>query len=130
MAFLIHDNDTKFTASYDNVFSSEGIEILNTPYRAPKANAYAERWVRSIREECLDHILVINENHLRRVLTEYGEYYGEYYNTARPHQGLGHHFPVSRPVSNTAGPIRRRDILGGVIHDYYRHPSASVSGYG
>jgi hypothetical protein len=126
MAFLIHENDTKFTASYDHVFSSEGIEILNTPYRAPRANAYAERWVRSIREECLDHILVLNENHLHRVLREYGEYY----NTARPHQGLGQHFSVSGPVSNTAGPIRRRDILGGVIHDYYRQPSASVSGYG
>jgi putative transposase len=126
MAFLIHDNDTKFTASYDHVFSSEGIEILNTPYRAPKANAYAKRWVRSIREECLDHILVLNENHLHRVLTEFGEYY----NNARPHHGLGQRFPVSGPVSNTAGPIRRRDILGGVIHDYFRQPSASVSGYG
>ena len=123
MAFLIHDNDTKFASSYDNVFSSEGIEILNTPYRAPRANAYAEQWVRSIREECLDHILVLNENHLHRVLREYGEYY----NHARPHQGLGQHFPVSGLVSNTAGPIRRRDILGGVIHDYYRQPSASVS---
>lgn len=82
--------------------------------------------VRSIREECLDHILVLNENHLHRVLREYGEYY----NHARPHQGLGQHFPVSELVSNTAGPIRRRDILGGVIHDYYRQPSASVSGYG
>jgi len=123
MAFLIHDNDTKFASSYDNVFSSEGIEILNTPYRAPRANAYAERWVCTIREECLDHVLVLNENHLHRVLREYGEYY----NHARPHQGLGQHFPVSGLVSNTAGPIRRRDILGGVIHDYYRQPSASVS---
>src|SRR4030065_1521929 len=126
MAFIIHDNDTKFTSSYDNVFSSEGIEILNTPYRAPRANAYAERWVRSIREECLDHILVLNENHLHCVLREDGEYYKH----APPHQGLGQHFPVSGLVSNTAGPIRRRDIMGGVIHDYYRQPSASVSGYG
>ena len=83
MAFLIHDIDTKFTVPYENVFSSEGIEILNTPYQAPKANAYAERWVRSTCEECLDQILVLNENHLHRVLREYGEYY----NTARPHQG-------------------------------------------
>jgi putative transposase len=126
MAFLIHDNDTKFASSYDNVFSSEGIEVLHTPYRAPRANAYAERWVRSIREECLDHILVLNENHLHRVLREYEEYY----NHARPHQGLDHHFPLSGPVSNTAGPIRRRDILGGIIHDYYRQSSASDSGYG
>jgi len=125
MAFLIHDNDTKFGSSYDNVFSSEGIEILHTPYRVPRANAYAERCVRSVREECLDHIPVLNENHLHSVLREYGEYY----NHARPHQGLGQHFPVSGPVTNTAGPIRRRDILGGVIHDYYRQPFASFSGY-
>jgi hypothetical protein len=126
MAFLIHDNDGKFTYSFDRVLSSEGIEILHTPYRAPRANAFAERWVRSVREECLDDILVLNENHLHSVLREYGEYY----NHSRPHQGLDQHFPVSGPVSNTAGPIRRRDILGGIIHDYYRQPSASVSGYG
>ena len=89
-------------------------------------HAYAERWVGSIREECLDHIRVLNENHLHRVLREYGEYY----NNARPHQGLGQHFPVSGPVSNSAGPIRRRDILEGVIHAYYRQPSVSVPGYG
>jgi transposase InsO family protein len=81
MTFLIHDNDTKFTASFDNVFSSEGIEILHTPYQAPKANAFAERWVRSVREECLDHILVLNESHLHRVLKEYTDYY----NYVRPH---------------------------------------------
>ncbi len=126
MAFLIHDNDTKFASSYDNVFSSEGIEILNTPCRVPRANAYAERWVRSVREECLDHILVLNEHHLHSVLREYGEYY----NQARPHQGLGQHFPVSGLERSIIGPIRRRDLLGGVIHDYYRQPSASVSGYG
>ena len=73
-AFLIHDHDTKFTSSFDSVFSSEGVEILHTPYRAPRANAYAERWVHSVREECLDHILILNENHLRRVLKEYGDY--------------------------------------------------------
>jgi len=70
MAFLIHDNDTKFTSSYDNVFSSEGIEVLHTPYQAPRANAFAERWVHSVREECLDHILVLDENHLRSVLCQ------------------------------------------------------------
>jgi putative transposase len=126
MVFLIHNNDTKFASSQENVFSSKGIEVRHTPYRAPRANAYTERWVRSIREECLDHILILNENHLHRVLRKYGEYY----NHARPHQGLGQHFPVSGPVSNTAGPIRRRDILGGVIHDYYRQASPLVSDYG
>ena len=92
------------------------MEILNTPYRAPRANAYAERWVRSVREEYLDYILVLNDHHLHRVLMEYGEYY----NHAWPHQVLDQHFPVSGPVSNTGGPIRRRDFLGGVMHDYYR----------
>jgi putative transposase len=123
----LHTNSKKYP-KVDGIhkLSSEEIEILNTPYRAPRTNAYAERWVRSIREECLDHILVINENNLHRVLREYGEYY----NTARPHQGLGQHFLVSGQVSNTTGPIHRRDILGGVIHDYYRQLSASVSGYG
>jgi putative transposase len=59
LAFLIHDHDKKFTSSFDTVFSSEGIQILHTTYRAPRANAFAERWVRSVREECLDHILVL-----------------------------------------------------------------------
>jgi putative transposase len=126
IAFLIHDNDTKFTSSFDRVFSSEGIEFLHTPYRAPRANAFAERWVRSVREECLDLVLVLNENHLHRVLREYGEYY----NHARPHQGIGQHFPVSGPEPSTNGLIRKRDILGGVIHDYYRQPSTPVSRYG
>ncbi len=93
-----------------------------------ETNAFAERRVRSVREECLDHILILNENHLRRILKEYGEYY----NHARPHQGIGQRFPVSvsRPERSTKGPIRKRDILGGVIHDYHRQPSAPVSGNG
>ena len=90
------------------MFSSEGIEIAHTPYQAPKANAFAERWVRSVREECLDLILILNESHLRRVLKEYGEYY----NHARPHQGIDQHFPVSGPERTTRRSIRRRDILG------------------
>ncbi len=128
MAFLIHDNDTKFTSSFDHVFSSEGIEIIHTPYRAPRANAFSERWVRSVREECLDHILVLNENHLRRVLKGYGEYY----NHVRPHQGICQRFPVSvtRPERSTKGPVCRRDVLGGIIHDYHRRPSSPVSDNG
>jgi len=73
--FLIHDHDTKFSSLFDNVFISEGIKIIHTPFQAPKANSFAERWVRSVREECLDHILIINQNHLRRVLMEYVDYY-------------------------------------------------------
>jgi len=126
ITFLIRDNDKKFTSSFDIVFSSEEIEIVHTPYQAPRANAFAERWVRSVREECLDQILILNANHLHRVLKKYGEYY----NYARPHQGIGQHFPVSRPVRSTKGQVRRLDVLGGVIHDYYRQPSAPVSGNG
>jgi len=109
IGLFFHDNDKKFPSSFDTVFSSEGIEIVHTPFQAPRANAFAERWVRSVREECLDPILILNENYLRRVLKEYGEYY----NHARPHQDIGQRFPVSvsRPERSTIGPIRRRDIL-------------------
>jgi hypothetical protein len=72
-------------------------------------------WVRSVREECLDHILILNENHLSRVLKEYVQYH----NHARPHQGLGQHFPISGLMRVNEGIIRSRDNLGGVIHDYY-----------
>jgi putative transposase len=65
LRFLIRDNDKKYTASFDNVFRSEGMKVIRTPYQAPNANAYAERWVRTVREECLDKLLVINERHLR-----------------------------------------------------------------
>ena len=115
MHFLIHDRDSKFTTSFDQVFVSEGTAIVCTPFRAPKANAIAERWVRSVRHECLDQLLMVNERHLTRVLKEYVHYY----NAARPHQGLGQQTPI--PLSPSAeGIIRCRDILGGILHDYYR----------
>ncbi len=128
MAFLIHDNDKKFPASFDTVFSSEKMKIIHTPYKAPRANSYAERWVRSVREECLDQILVLNEKHLHRVLKEYGNYY----NHDRPHQGIGQGFPMPLigTERNTKGTIVRRNVLGGVIHDYHRQPSSRISGYG
>lgn len=115
MRFLIHDRDAKFTASFDQVFASEGIEIVLTPYCAPKANAFAERWVRSVREECLDHLLIVGQRHLRRVLADYGQYY----NTARPHQGIQQQAPIPFPPVQS-GSVARRDVLGRIIHDYYR----------
>ena len=114
--FLIHDRDTKFPSAFDTVFTSEAVTIIRTPARAPNANAFAERWIRSAREECVDKILILGEGHLRRVLTAYVEYY----NHARPHQGIGQHCPVRVVGAVKDGPIERRDILGGVLHDYCR----------
>ena len=114
--FLIRDRDAKFPPAFDAVFAAEGVEIVRTPYRAPNANAIAERWVRSARAECLDHLLVASEAHLRRVLTDYIAFY----NRARPHQGLAQRCPVPLPPPVPDGPVRRRDRLGGLLHDYYR----------
>ncbi|MBK8019826.1 MAG: transposase [Chloroflexi bacterium] len=115
MRFLIHDWDCRFTINFDQVFVSEGMEIVRTPFRAPRANAIAERWVRTVRQECLDHLLILNQGHLTRVLKEYIHYY----NAARPHQGLAQHAPI--PLSRSSqGVIRCRDVLGGILHDYYR----------
>jgi transposase InsO family protein len=113
---LIHDRDAKFPPAFDTVFAAEGVVIVRTPYRAPNANAVAERWVRSARTECLDHLLVAGEAHLQRVLTEYAAFY----NHARPHQGLDQRCPVALPAPLRDGPVRRRDRLGGLLHDYYR----------
>ena len=118
--FLIHDNDTKFTDKFDAVFRSEDMRVIRTPYQAPNANAFAERWVRTVREECLDHILVLNEAHLRNVLREYVE---DYYNSARPHQGIGQGIPWPRGQPVGSGAVQKRKVLGGIINDYYRVPN-------
>lgn len=116
MRFLLRDNDSKFTGAFDTVFAAERIKVIKTPYRAPNANAYAERWVRTVREECLDKILILNDGHLRRVMCEYVKYYNE----ARPHQGIEQQVPVPKMTTRANGPIRCRNVLGGIIHDYYR----------
>ena len=103
---------------FDNVFISESINVIHTPFQAPKANLFAERWVRSVFEECLDHILIVNQNRLRRVSKEYVNYYNHH----RPHQGINQQFPISEPKHNRNRPILRRIILGGIIHDYFRQP--------
>jgi putative transposase len=116
MRFLVHDRDAKFPAAFDVVFASERIKAILTPYQAPNANAYAEGWVRSVREECLNHLLIINERHLDHVLREYSQYY----NGARPHQGLRQQIPEAGNQHPGQGAVHRRDILGGLLHDYYR----------
>ncbi len=103
LRFLIHDRDTKFARTFDTVFTSDDVRVVRTPVRAPNANAFAERWVRSVREECLDRIVVLGEEHLRRVLTAYIKYY----NQARLHQGIDQHCPVRRERAARDGPIER-----------------------
>ena len=112
--FLIHDRDAKFPASFDHLFAAEKVMILYTPFGSPQANPFAERWVRSVPEEYLNHIRIVNDGHLHRVLKEYVMYF----NQARPHQGIGQQIPASTRCSVQGGPIRCRDVLGGMIHDY------------
>jgi transposase InsO family protein len=116
--FLIHDRDSKFTAAFDEVFLSERIRVIHTPIRAPQANAYAERFVRTVRAECLDWLLIIGRRHLEHVLRTYTTHY----NRERPHRGLALLTPEpanpSRPT--TVEKIERRDQLGGLIHEYHR----------
>jgi len=116
LRFLIHDRDTKFSAAFDTVFAAEHLTLLKTPPRAPNANAFAERWVRSIREECLDRVLIINQAHLKRVL----RVYIDHYNRARPHQGIAQQLPIPAAPMSPCGAIERRDRLGGILHEYYR----------
>ena len=118
LRFLIRDRDRKFTAGFDEVFRSDGIEIVRTPFRAPQANAVAERFVRTVRSECLDWLLVLNEGHLERVLKVFVNHYNEH----RPHRALSLAPPEPRrsSVASATGEVRvhRRDRLGGVIHEY------------
>jgi len=115
--FLVRDRDTKFTTSFGEVFASIGVETIRTPVRSPRANAYAERFVRTIRQECLDHLLIVSQRHLESVLEEYVRHYTQ----ARPPRGLKLGVPIPRPAATThRGPITGRDILGGIIHEYER----------
>jgi putative transposase len=114
---LIRDRDAKFTAAFDAVFAAEGIQVLRTPVRAPRANAHAERWVGTVRRELLDRMLIVGCRQLRSVLAEYVDHY----NGHRPHRALGQAPPLGPaepPVIPPAGRVARRDRLGGLIHEY------------
>ena len=116
--FLLHDRDTKLSGPFDGVFQTEGVRVVRTPIRAPRANAFAERFVRTIRSECLDHMLIYGRGHLERVLSVYVRHYTE----QRPHRGLD----LATPGGACSSPLRqaerkrfeRRDVLGGLIHEY------------
>ncbi len=114
--FLVRDRDTKFTSSFDAVFASVGVEAIKTSVRSPRANAFAERWVRTVREDCLDHLLIFSRRHLEAVLAESVRHY----NRTRPHRGLELESPEAATVNKETrtGTIRRRDVLSGVIHEY------------
>jgi len=115
--FLIRDRDAKFTAAFVEVFISEGARVIKTPVRSAKANAFAERLVRTVRHEVLDLCLVLGERHLDRILQRYVEHY----NTGRPHRGLDLRTPggaSERLISREVPRVRRIDVLGGLIHEY------------
>jgi len=115
---LLRDRDAKFSGTFDEVFRTEGLRVVKTPVRAPRANAFAERWVGTVRRECLDHVLIFGRRHLQRVLHAYAEHY----NRARPHRSLDLRPPDPAPsAEGVAGSrVRRRDVLGGLIHEYKR----------
>jgi transposase InsO family protein len=111
--FLVRDRDAKFTAGFDRPFASIGAQAILTPVRSPRANAFAERWVGTVREDCLDHLLVFSRR-LETILAEYLDHY----HAARPHGRLQLCAPRPTTTTNLAGSIRRRDVLGGPIHGY------------
>ena len=116
--FVIRDRDSKFSGPFDEVFRSEGVRIVKTPIRAPRANAFAERWVRTVRRECLDWMLIYGRRHLERVVRTYAAHY----NLARPHRGLDLRTPEPRP-DRAPWPshrprVRTHHVLGGLIREY------------
>ena len=113
---LICDRDQKWSTVVLEFLEQEGIHIIQTPFRAPNCNAYAERFVRSIKEECLDCVIPLGERHLRRTIADFvAHYHGE-----RNHQGIGNE--LIQPLTRSAGrgPVRRRQRIGGMLNYYYR----------
>ena len=116
--FLIRDRDAKFTGAFDGIFASEGTRIVKTPPRTPRANCYAERWIRTARAECTDRMLIYDERHLRSVLSDYAGHY----NRHRPHQSRQQRPPDQdgQPSAPLDLPVQQRKVLGGLINEYYR----------
>jgi len=116
--FLIHDRDAKFCGPFDQIVRSEGVRVIETPLQAPKVNAVAERWVRTVRNDCLDHLLIVSRRHLEQVLRAYLAHY----NAERPHRSLALAAPAGQPPLARGSPppaVLRRDVLGGLIHEYH-----------
>jgi putative transposase len=116
--FVIRDRDSKFTAMFDQVLAGSGVRIIKTPVWSPRANSFAERYVGTLRRECLDHLLIYGERHLRQILAEYARHYNHH----RPHQSREQRPPLHEPgqaVDMTAR-IRRRQVVHGLINEYRR----------
>ncbi|MBE1592354.1 integrase core domain-containing protein [Nonomuraea angiospora] len=116
--FLIRDRDTKFTAVFDEIFAGAGVTAMKTPPQTPRANCYAERWIRTVRAECTDQMLIYDERHLRSALNEYAVHY----NAHRPHQSRQQRPPDQDEdvVVPLEGRIQRRKVLSGAINEYHR----------
>ena len=116
--FLIRDRDARFTGAFDEIFAAEGVKIVKTPPRTPRANCHAERWVRTARAECTDRMLIYDERRLRSVLREYACHY----NRHRPHQSRQQRPPDQndQDCAPLDLPVQRRTVLVGVINEYHR----------
>ena len=116
--FLIRDRDSKFAAAFDDVLAGNGVRIIKTPVRSPRANSFAERYVGTLRRECLDHLLIYGERHLRRILAEYARHYNEH----RPHQSREQGPPLHEPgqTVDVTARITRRQVVHGLINEYRR----------
>ena len=116
--YLLHDRDSKYASHFSAVAAGSGIKELRTPYWAPRANGICERYMGSLRRECLNHTLILNDRHLLRIVKEYNNYF----NQERPHQGIGQQIPdhYDRPVSSPTGNISSKVFLGGLHHGYFR----------
>jgi transposase InsO family protein len=116
--FLIRDRDSKFTTAFDEVFAANGTRVIKTPVRSPRANSFAERFVGTLRRECLDHVLILGERHLRKVLAEYVRHYSGH----RPHQSLEQKPPLRQPgyPIDISAQIEHRHVVGGLINEYRR----------
>jgi putative transposase len=119
--FLLHDRDAKFSGSFEEVFHSEGGEVLVTPVQAPRANAYAERWIRTVRAECLDRLLVVGRGHLAQIF----RVDVEHDNADRPHRALALQPPEPPARLTITGAdyrsaVHRRDLLGDLLHEHRR----------